>query len=311
MRMRRGGAVVAAAAACLALVVALPGPALHADPTADEIKQQIADYEAEYARLTDAYATAATDIEVAQAQLDQTAAQLAQAEADVADLALQVSQFALLQWQEQGLNQSLVLLASADTTTLLGRMATVQQFDYQFAWLLRQYEDEKTNLAQLRATQEAAVTALTDGRAAMEQQMLDIQAKTVEARNLLATVVSPRDVGDNTGLTDHAIEVKGTLAGVFPTITTIGGYRAGDYGDHGSGLALDVMIPDWEGAGVELGDTIARWCQDNYRTLGIKYLIWRQRYWQAGWSPDSWQWMADRGSPTQNHYDHVHISLNY
>jgi hypothetical protein len=38
------------------------------------------------------------------------------------------------------------------------------------------------------------------------------------------------------------------------------------------------------------------------------YVIWEQKIWDsrnpgAGWKP-----MADRGSITQNHYDHVHIS---
>jgi hypothetical protein len=35
-------------------------------------------------------------------------------------------------------------------------------------------------------------------------------------------------------------------------------------------------------------------------------VIWEQRIWQ----PSSGQWVAmnDRGSVTENHYDHVHIS---
>ncbi|WP_372509255.1 hypothetical protein [Actinomadura madurae] len=41
--------------------------------------------------------------------------------------------------------------------------------------------------------------------------------------------------------------------------------------------------------------------------LGISYVIWKQRIWNVrggGWRP-----MEDRGSITQNHYDHVHISV--
>jgi hypothetical protein len=48
----------------------------------------------------------------------------------------------------------------------------------------------------------------------------------------------------------------------------------------------------------------------NARTLGVSYVIWRQRYWPVGRAVGAWSGMEDRGSPTQNHYDHVHISLN-
>ncbi|MDR1077880.1 MAG: hypothetical protein LBL55_04355 [Propionibacteriaceae bacterium] len=100
------------------------------------------------------------------------------------------------------------------------------------------------------------------------------------------------------------------VAGSFPGIASIGGYRAGSSGDHGAGLALDVMIPDWGSAGGQaLGQAVADWARANARALGIHYVIFRQRIWnlevdRAGWRP-----MADRGSATANHMDHVHISL--
>ena len=40
----------------------------------------------------------------------------------------------------------------------------------------------------------------------------------------------------------------------------------------------------------------------------MKYVIWRQRYWEPG---GSWEPMEDRGSPTANHMDHVHVTVNY
>ncbi|MDR1807392.1 MAG: hypothetical protein LBR33_05685 [Propionibacteriaceae bacterium] len=294
---------------CLLATWALAAPAA-AEPTSEEVKAEIAALEAQYDELTAAYAESALSLETAQGQLDQTTAQLAQAEAKLAGIQTQVIQVALYRWQDHDLNQSIALFSSPDAATMMQRLSVVNQVNFQFDSLLEDYLFEQSNLQQLKAAQEANLQTIAERRTAMEQQMADIQAKTTEARNLLATVVSPRDVGDNTGLTAHAIQVKQTLAGVFTEITTIGGYRAGDWGDHGSGLALDVMIPDWSSeSGIALGDTIARWCQDNAGVLGVKYLIWRQRYWQAGWGNDSWQWMADRGSPTQNHYDHVHISL--
>jgi DNA-binding cell septation regulator SpoVG len=54
------------------------------------------------------------------------------------------------------------------------------------------------------------------------------------------------------------------------------------------------------------GNAIAQYAIDNASRLGVKYVIWEQRIWQ----PSSGQWVAmnDRGSVTENHYDHVHIS---
>ena len=55
------------------------------------------------------------------------------------------------------------------------------------------------------------------------------------------------------------------------------------------------------------GDSIAAWVQSHVGEFNVKYIIWRQRYWEPG---SSWDPMEDRGSPTANHYDHVHVTVN-
>ncbi len=82
---------------------------------------------------------------------------------------------------------------------------------------------------------------------------------------------------------------------------TIGGYRA-NAGEHSSHQAIDFMI-----SSKSQGDGIAAWVQAHVGQFNVKYLIWRQRYWDPtiGWKP-----MADRGSPTANHFDHVHVTVN-
>jgi hypothetical protein len=84
---------------------------------------------------------------------------------------------------------------------------------------------------------------------------------------------------------------------------SIGGYRAGDPRDHGKGLALDIMVP----VGGSMGDSVAAWAVGNMKELNLSYVIWKQRIWLAGKS--GWQSMADRGSITANHFDHVHLSF--
>jgi hypothetical protein len=82
---------------------------------------------------------------------------------------------------------------------------------------------------------------------------------------------------------------------------TIGGYRP-NAGEHSSGQAIDFMI-----SSKSQGDGIAAWVQAHVGQFDVKYLIWRQRYWdpQIGWKA-----MEDRGSPTANHFDHVHVTVN-
>ncbi|MFB4319309.1 hypothetical protein [Actinomadura sp. 21ATH] len=97
--------------------------------------------------------------------------------------------------------------------------------------------------------------------------------------------------------------------GPFPAI---GCARPGDPQDHGSGRACDFM----ESTGGQMpsasarahGDAVAQYVIDNASRFGIKYVIWRQRIYDMRGS-GGWRQMEDRGSVTQNHYDHVHVSV--
>ncbi len=84
-------------------------------------------------------------------------------------------------------------------------------------------------------------------------------------------------------------------------IGVVGGVGArGNVSDHPVGLALDFMT------GGENGTALAQYAIQNMGHLGVKYAIWRQQINQGR----GWTGMADRGSPTANHMDHVHVSFN-
>jgi hypothetical protein len=83
----------------------------------------------------------------------------------------------------------------------------------------------------------------------------------------------------------------------------IGGVGArANASDHPIGLALDFMTMSNRG----LGDRVASYLFANWGRLALKYIIWLQR---IASSPGAWRGMADRGSPTANHMDHVHASF--
>ncbi len=87
-----------------------------------------------------------------------------------------------------------------------------------------------------------------------------------------------------------------------PEITSYGGTRPGDGGDHGAGRALDVMVSG------QRGWEIAEHLRSNSSQLGISYIIYSQKIWSVDRAGEGWRSMSDRGSTTANHYDHVHVS---
>ncbi len=98
------------------------------------------------------------------------------------------------------------------------------------------------------------------------------------------------------------VEMAAEILGAKFGIKTIGGYRASSAvanSDHPKGLALDFMCTTSQ------GDSLAKFATANMRGLNITYVIWRQRI-NSG---SGWKAMEDRGSPTANHMDHVHISF--
>ena len=114
---------------------------------------------------------------------------------------------------------------------------------------------------------------------------------------------------ENAGLQPQTAAFKEEIANLFG-ITSFSGYRPGDNGDHGKGLAIDFMVPESS----ELGDKIAEYAIQNMASRGISYIIWKQRFYapfDSKYGPaNTWNPMPDRGSVTENHYDHVHVSMN-
>lgn len=85
-------------------------------------------------------------------------------------------------------------------------------------------------------------------------------------------------------------------------VSSVGGVgqRAGK-SDHPRGLALDFMTYSDQGK----GDRLVNYLTPNAGHFGVKYIIWKQRI-NSG---SGWKSMADRGSPTANHFDHPHVSF--
>lgn len=94
----------------------------------------------------------------------------------------------------------------------------------------------------------------------------------------------------------------------FPQIKTVYTLRAGSTGDHGNGLAADFMLPNYK-ANNALGWEIADYLQQNAAELRIQYIMFDQKIWNISRAGEGWRTFADRGNDTDNHLDHVHVSM--
>ncbi|MCV7000685.1 hypothetical protein H7J34_10820 [Mycolicibacterium alvei] len=110
------------------------------------------------------------------------------------------------------------------------------------------------------------------------------------------------------GLQVETILAARAVSARFPQILDIGGVRADSMKWHPNGQAIDVMIPNYATPeGKALGDRIVAYALDNADRFSVNHVIFRQQIYSHGRAP---RMMSDRGGPTANHYDHVHIATN-
>ncbi|CYV83198.1 LysM peptidoglycan-binding domain-containing protein [Streptococcus suis] len=132
-----------------------------------------------------------------------------------------------------------------------------------------------------------------------------VETPQVTALSTTTTSTSAYDVG----LQPQVAAFRAEVANAFG-ITSFSGYRPGDSSDHGKGLAIDFMVPESSA----LGDQVAAYAVANLASKNINYIIWKQRFYapyDSIYGPAyTWNLMPDRGSITENHYDHVHVSFN-
>jgi hypothetical protein len=114
----------------------------------------------------------------------------------------------------------------------------------------------------------------------------------------------PDGSATESGLTPSAVTLFRSVCNAFPALSSYGGYDA--HGEHSSGRAIDFMINGDSG----LGQAVAEWARAHASELNLYDVIWAQHIWTPVRSSEGWRSMPDRGSPTANHFDHVHISVN-
>lgn len=142
-------------------------------------------------------------------------------------------------------------------------------------------------------------------RSGVGQAFANLKASTQESAKKAGSTTYNGPIGGRNyplpGVVPWAKEAAQYLGNKF-NISSIGGVGTRpNASDHPTGHALDFMVSDERGT--SLSNEVIRL----KNVMDATYLIWRQRI----HSLDSrgWQNMEDRGSPTANHMDHVHVSF--
>ena len=178
-----------------------------------------------------------------------------------------------------------------------------------------------------KAEAEAAARAAAEAEAAAEAQAAEARAaETRAAAQAPAAAPTPRQQAEQAvtaaaSVAANAVaRISNSAGSVRPQVQraadavvsnvpgagriTLGGTRpsAADPNGHPSGLALDYMVM----SDAALGDAIVAYHRAHWAQLGVDYLIWQQRMLSS--PGGSWQPMANRGSATADHMDHVHVN---
>ena len=117
--------------------------------------------------------------------------------------------------------------------------------------------------------------------------------------NPLTAPISSNPSNSNTGgaLTPETQNIQNYLRNNLGFKGDIGGWRPPDgFNEHSSGKASDVMVSSAAEGNALLPNLL--------RQPGVQYILWNQRQWNPDGTSSP---MEDRGSPTQNHMDHLHV----
>ncbi|MGE5134702.1 MAG: hypothetical protein ACM32E_17585 [Gemmatimonadota bacterium] len=198
-----------------------------------------------------------------------------------------------------------VLMGGASPTEMLRSAAAL---DY----VTRQRDARERGLQRFMAADRRAEQA---ARARMGELRQAIAALTAQRHRLDALLAKfhPQSPVIGPNITPRMLQVKNAVDRQFGPFTAIGCYRAETSGEHPLGRACDFMLSTGgvmpTAANIQRGYAIASWAQAHAAQLGIMYIIYRQKIWDIRMPSAGWVPMADRGSITANHYDHMHISV--
>ncbi|MER6949995.1 hypothetical protein ABT294_38865 [Nonomuraea sp. NPDC000554] len=302
-------ALVTAASAAFSPAVASAAP----KPTEAQLRAELKKLNAKVDKLIESYNLKRVELAKARQDAEGARKRLATADQTLATAQRRVSE--LIQLRYQNGDPSFLLPTDGGAAAVLEQLTSEQQAIVQSVASARDEKkrasDEAAALESKIRTDTADVAKQRDGA---QDVIKDIQKKLTQ---LVPTGPGRRSDGSwapelpsgSDNITARMRVIRGLIEKNFALPFEVGCFRSGSSGEHPLGRACDFMMSTGgtmpSSVNNALGDHIAAWALQNKAKLGVKYVIWKQRINQGS----GWEAMSDRGSITENHYDHVHISM--
>ncbi|OOC53080.1 MULTISPECIES: coiled-coil domain-containing protein [Nocardiopsis] len=307
--LRPGRARVAALAVALfGAFLALPQAAVSAVPAEPESMNSLKE---RADALGEEYNGELRDMEgvIQEAELAQKRAEGTREEVEAARG--QVRSLAVATYMGGGIDLSMLLFAGTEPDEVIDRAVLI---DY----LSTSNQEKIDHLAQALSRDETAQETAEGKLEQAEEDLQELEERRTEVQRMIADHPA-QPMGGPYNITPRTEQMRALVIEEFGEGESVGGvgcYRAvGGWvvGEHPKGRACDFMLnpngsmPSQEQ--VDRGWAIAEWARENAEDLEIMYVIYRQQIWDRRRGDTGWRPMADRGSVTQNHFDHVHISM--
>jgi hypothetical protein len=320
---------LAALALAAGVTVALPpasGSAAALPQAPEDIKKKYAKLKAQSEKLSKEYRGELVTLEEAKKAAERAGADAARADREYDAARADVARLASTSYMTGRLDV-VPIISSAEPGAAVRDAAVIEHISRNNG---RRLVNLKTLTAQAEKSDETARKKLD----AVEKELKDLTSQRTRVRKLLAKYepqvarTQAPAAGGGAGRPDGASGTKSPIVGnsmtarmrtvlvevdgKFGPFPSIGCARPGDPQDHGSGTACDFM----ESTGGAMpsasaqahGDNVSQYLINNASRLGLKYIIWKQRIYDFR-SSGGWRQMEDRGSVTQNHFDHIHVSV--
>lgn len=290
-------------------VFVLPAPAVSAPAPRDN--EDMGTLESRAETLTEEYNGELRDMENVMEEADRAQSRADSTREDVEAARGQVRSLAVATYTSSGIDPSMSLFVESEPDEVIERAIVI---DY----LSTSNQDKIDQLDQALSRDEVAQENAEERLAEAEADMDELEERRMDVRRLIADhpeqpMRPPDNITPRTEqMRDLGIEIfgRGSEVGGVGCYRAVGGWVVGE---HPKGRACDFMV-DGNGSmpsedQVERGWDIANWARDNADDLGVMYVIYRQQIWDVRRGDTDWRPMSDRGSITENHFDHVHISM--
>jgi len=168
------------------------GPSAIAEPATNTVdaRQQLDELEQQQQDLAAQKAASQEKLAAAQNQLTTTRTQITEQKKQMEGLQAQISQIALQQYQDRGLNTTAMIMTSNSSDDLLNYITAMQQVTDTANTLFASLQIEQGTLEDLERSEEAAVAAISEEQANLDSLEKDVRAKVAKASALLNSMIA-------------------------------------------------------------------------------------------------------------------------